>query len=116
MRFSGVTLALVSPVNPELTDRSVRSLSTTITSGAGDSDEVIKFGWLVTFFVLIDYWGNVILPQIGATTFSFAFFPLSLDDALFLTGSLILFRFNLVESNGTKKVLYGSISWPSISF
>ena len=46
MRFSGVTLALVSSVNPELvspsntelTDRSVRSLSTTITSGAGASD------------------------------------------------------------------------------
>ena len=55
MRFSGVTLALVSPVNQELTDRSVRSLSTTITSGAGDSDGVIKFGRLVTFFVLIDY-------------------------------------------------------------
>ena len=46
MRFSGVTFALVYPIKPELfspvapdkTDRSVRSLSTTITSGAGASD------------------------------------------------------------------------------
>ena len=44
MSFTGVTLALVYPVNPELTDRSVLSLSTTITSGAGVSDWVIKFG------------------------------------------------------------------------
>ena len=38
MRFSGVTLDLVSPVNPELTDILVQTLSTTITSGAGASD------------------------------------------------------------------------------
>ena len=38
IRFSDVTLALVSPVNPELTDISVRILSTTITSSAGDFD------------------------------------------------------------------------------
>ena len=49
IRFSGVTLALVYPVNPELvspfhpelTDISVQSVSTTITSGAGASDWVI---------------------------------------------------------------------------
>ena len=35
--FPGVTLALVSPVNPESTNISVRSLFTTITSGAGAS-------------------------------------------------------------------------------
>ena len=33
IRSYGVTLARVCPVNPELTDTSVRSLSTTITSG-----------------------------------------------------------------------------------
>ena len=91
-------------------------MSTDITSHAGDYDWVIKFGPSVTFFVLIDSLCNVILPQIGATTFSFAYFLLSLDDDLFLTGSLILKRFNLVESNGTKNVLYGSVSRPSISF
>ena len=96
MYFSGVTLALVSPVNPELTDRTVQSLSTTINYGAGDSDWVIKFGPLVTFCVLIDSLGNMILPQIGATTFSFDFYPLSLDDGVYLTGSLIIFRCNLV--------------------
>ena len=36
--FYGVILALVSPVNQELTDRSVRSFSTTVTSGTGASD------------------------------------------------------------------------------
>ena len=95
-RFSGVTLALVSPVNTELIDRSVWSLYTTIIYGYGASNWVIKFGPLVTFCFLINYLGNAILPQIGATTSSFAFYPLSLDDALFLTGSLILVRFNLV--------------------
>ena len=74
MRFSGVTISLVSPVNPELTDISVQSLSTTITSGAGAYDLRVKFGPLVIFCVLKDSLGNVILPQIGATTFSFAFF------------------------------------------
>ena len=73
MCFSGENIDLVSPVNPELTDRTVQSLSTTINYGAGDSDWVIKFGPLVTKCVLIDYLGNVILPQIGATTFSFFF-------------------------------------------
>ena len=66
MCFSGVTLSLVSPVNPELVspvnpklrDISVQILSTTITSGAGASDRVIKFGALVTFFVLIDSLSN----------------------------------------------------------
>ena len=38
MRFSGVTLALVSTIITELTDRPVRSLSITITSGVGASD------------------------------------------------------------------------------
>ena len=79
MGFSGVTLALVYPVNTELTDRSVQSFSTTITSGAGAgagaSDRVIKFGPLVTFCVLIYSLGNVISPQIGATNFFFAFPP-----------------------------------------
>ena len=74
MRFYGVTLAIVSPVNPELTDISARSLSTTITSSAGASYGVINFGPLDTFCILIDSLGNVILPQIGATTFFFAFF------------------------------------------
>ena len=60
MRFPGVTLALVYPVNPQLKDRSVRSFSTTVTSGSGGSDLVIKFGTLVTFCALIDYLGNVI--------------------------------------------------------
>ena len=38
IRFSGVTLALVSHINPESIDRYVQSLSTTITSGSGDSN------------------------------------------------------------------------------
>ena len=74
MSFPGVTLALVSPVIPELTDRSVQSLSATITSGSGSYYLVIKFGPLATFCVLIYSLGNVISPQIGATTFSFGFF------------------------------------------
>ena len=74
MSFSGVTLALVSPANPELTDRSVRSLSATITYGGNASDLVLKFVPLVTFCVLIDFLGNVILPLIGATNFSLDFF------------------------------------------
>ena len=95
MHFSGVTLVFVSPINPELTDISVQSLFTTITSGAGASDLAIKFGPLVTFFILIYSLSNLILQQIGATTFSFDFF-LSLDGALYFTRSLILKRFNLV--------------------
>ena len=90
-------------------------LPLTITSSAGDPNWVIRFGPLVTFCVLIDYLANVILPKIGATTLSFDFF-LSFDDALFLIGLLILFRFNLVESNGIKNALYGSRYRPSISF
>ena len=62
--FSGVTLALLSPVNPELTYRSVQSFPTNITYGAGGSDRVIKFGTLVTFCVLIYSLGNVISPHI----------------------------------------------------
>ena len=38
IRFSGVTLALVSPVNTELTDRSVQSSSTSVNYGAGAPD------------------------------------------------------------------------------
>ena len=49
MRFSGVTLSLVSTVNPELTDRSVQNLSTSSTSGAGAYDWVINFGPLLIF-------------------------------------------------------------------
>ena len=83
MRFYGVTLALVYPVNPELVSpvnlelsyRSVQSFSTNITSGDCASYRVIKFGSLVNVFVLIDY-----------------------------------------LSNGTKNVLYGSMSEPSIYF
>ena len=90
MRFSVVTLAHVSPVNPELIDISVRSLSNAITSVDSASDWVIKFVPLVNFCFLIYSLGDVILPQNCATTFSFAYFFLSLDDALFLTGSLIL--------------------------
>ena len=52
MRLPGVTIALVSPVSLELTDRSVQSLSTTITSVAGAFDWVIQFGPLFTFFSL----------------------------------------------------------------
>ena len=74
MRFSGVTLAIVSPVNPELTDRLVQSLSTIISFGASAYDLVIKFGPLVTFFVLIYSLGNDILLNFGTTTFSFAYF------------------------------------------
>ena len=74
MRFSGVILALVSPFNLELTYISVQGLSTTITSGAGAYDLLINFGPLVTFCVLIDSLGDVVLPQIGATTLSFDFF------------------------------------------
>ena len=36
--------------------------------------------------------------------------------AFFVNESLHLKGFNLVESDVTKNVLYGSISWPSISF
>ena len=89
MRFNSVTLALVSPVNPELIDISVQSFSITVTSGADTSDLLIKFGTLVTFCILIGSIGNAISLQTGATTFYFAYFFLSLDDALFLTGSLI---------------------------
>ena len=78
MRFPGATLALISPVNTELTDRSVQ---TTIYFSAGASDCVIKFGPLVTFCVLVYSLGNAMSPQIGATTFSFAYFLLSLDDS-----------------------------------
>ena len=76
MRFFGVALALVSPVNPELTDRSVQSLSTIINSGAGASYLVIKFVPLVTICVLIDSLGDMISPQIGSTTISF-FLPIT---------------------------------------
>ena len=79
--FSSVALALVSHVNPELIDRLVRSFSSNITSGVGASDWLIKFDPLVNFCALIDSLGNVILPQIGATSFSFDFSSLSLDDA-----------------------------------
>ena len=116
MRFSGVTISLVYPVNMELTDISVQIFSANITSGACASYWVTKFGPLVTFCVLIYYLGHFISPQIGATTFSFAYFLSSLDDAIFLTELLIFKRFNLVESKGTKNVLYGSMSRPSISF
>ena len=92
MRFSGVTLDPVAPVTPDKTDRPVWNI---ISVGAGAYDWLIKFGPLVTFCVLIDSLGNVIFPQIGATNFSFASIFLSLDDALFLTGLLILKRFNL---------------------
>ena len=96
MRYYVITLALVSLVNPELTDISVWSLSTNITSGDVASDWVIKFGPLFTFCVLIDYLGDVNLPQIGATTFLYDFSPLLLDDGIYLTGLLILFRSNLI--------------------
>ena len=76
IRFSGVTLALVSPVTPEKTYTSVRTM---VYFGAGASDRVINLGPLVTFFVLTGSLGNLILPQIDATAFSFASFFLSLD-------------------------------------
>ena len=40
----------------------------------------------------------------------------SLYFSLFFTESLLIKRFNLVVSNVTTKVLYGSIYWPSTSF
>ena len=57
MHFYGVTLALVSPVKPELVStvalgkiyRSVQSFSATISSGSFVSDWVIEFGLFVTF-------------------------------------------------------------------
>ena len=68
MRFPGVTLALVSPVNPELTDRSVQSLSTTITSFAGAFDWVIQFGPLVklSLYILYVMWfRHKLVPQLS---------------------------------------------------
>ena len=73
MRFLGVTLDLVSPVNMELTYISVWSLSTTITCGADYSYLRINFNPLVTLCIMIDSLGNIIFPQIGATTFSLRF-------------------------------------------
>ena len=70
-------LDLVYPVTPDKTYTSVRTI---IYFDAGASDWVIKFGPLVTFFFLIYSLGNVILLQIGAKTFSFDSFFLSLDD------------------------------------
>ena len=99
MCFFGVTLALVSPVDPELTNRLVQTLFTTITSGAGASDWIIKFGTLVTFCVFIDSLDNAICHKL-VLQLSPLVFSLSLDDALFLTGLLILKMFKLVESNG----------------
>ena len=58
MRFPGVTIARVYPVNQELTDRPVRGFPNTITSGAGASDWVIKFCALVKCFALIYYLSN----------------------------------------------------------
>ena len=71
--FSDVILARVYTGNTELIDIPVRKFSTTINSGAGASDWVIKFGPLATFCVLIYSLSNVISRQIGATTFTFAF-------------------------------------------
>ena len=59
MSFSGVILAPIAPVAPEKTDRSDQSFSTTIYSGAGGSDWIIKGGAFFTFFVSIDSLGNV---------------------------------------------------------
>ena len=127
MCIYGVTLA---PVTPYKTDISVRIFSTIIYFGAGASDWKIKSGALVTFCVLIYSVGNSFSPEIGATNFSFASFPLSIDDSeslgysssqlaiisLFgVTGSFHIGQFDLLVSNGTTHVLYGSISWPSIS-
>ena len=44
MCLYGVTLALVYPVNPELTDRSVQGFSAAITYGSGASGWVVNFG------------------------------------------------------------------------
>ena len=66
MRFSGVILAIVYPVNPEpvspvnleLTDRSVQSFSTKKTSGVRTSDWLNDFGAFVKKNVLIYYLSN----------------------------------------------------------
>ena len=112
---------IIAPVATKKTDRSVLSLSTIILFGASGSDLITKCGALVTFFVLIYYLGNVYFPEIGATTSSFGFPPLSLDDSeslgasssslailFYLTEYFRINMFNLVESNSTKKVLCGS--------
>ena len=70
MSFPGVTLAIVSPVTTDKTDISVQTI---IYFGSSASGLVIKFGPLVTFCVLIYSLGNEVIPQIGATTFSFAY-------------------------------------------
>ena len=98
MCFSWVTL---DPITPDKMETSVQILLPTIISfGAGGSDWTIKFGALVTLCVLIYSLGIMFPPEIGVTHLPFAYFFLSLDDSLFLTGSLILLRFDLVESNG----------------
>ena len=64
MRFSGVTIAIVSPVKPvspvdaDKLDRSLRCLCTSIYSGAVASVRVIMFGSFFSYFFLIDYLSN----------------------------------------------------------
>ena len=72
MCFSGATLAHVSPDKMETLFR-IFSF-TTIYFGADGSDLLIKFGALVTFCVLIDSFGIVYYPEIGANNSPFAFF------------------------------------------
>ena len=52
-----------------------------INFGANVSDWLIKFGALVTFCVLIDYFDIMYSPEIGATTFSFPYFLFLMDDS-----------------------------------
>ena len=79
MRFTGGTLA---PIPPDKMEISVRILSSIIiTFGADGYDGLIKFGALVTLFLLIDYLGIMSFTEIGATNLSFASFFLSLYDS-----------------------------------
>ena len=66
MRYSGVTLALVSPVKPELvspdapdkTDIQAQILWNTIYSGASASDWEIELGPFLYIFILLDSLSN----------------------------------------------------------
>ena len=80
MRFSGVTLASVTP---DKIDRSVQILSRFIYFGVGDSNRIIRFGALVTFCVLIDSLYNVFF-QILVLQIS----PLIFFLSLYYSGSL----------------------------
>ena len=99
--------------------------------GAGGSDWLIKFDALVTLCVLIDSL-DISLFGNWCHRFILCLFFLSLNDSKSLsfspssiyilfslfgvTESLRIENFTLVKSNGTTKLLYSLISWPSILF